>query len=62
MPSIPPPTEEEGAGAVLSIAELGVSFVTPQGEVPAASEGIRPWIWVGGLIIIAIILLLYFGL
>ena len=25
------------------------------------SEGIRPWIWVGGLIIIAIILLLYFG-
>ena len=26
------------------------------------SEGIRPWIWVGGLIIIAIILLLYFGL
>jgi carbon monoxide dehydrogenase subunit G len=29
---------------------------------PRPSEGIRPWIWVGGLIIIAIILLLYFGL
>ena len=28
---------------------------------PRPSEGIRPWIWVGGLIIIAIILLLYFG-
>ena len=35
MPSIPPRTEEEGAAAVLSIAQLGVSFVTPQGEVPA---------------------------
>ena len=30
-------------------------------EAPRPSEGIRPWIWVGGLIIIAIILLLYFG-
>ena len=30
-------------------------------EAPKPSEGIRPWIWVGGLIIIAIILLLYFG-
>jgi oligopeptide/dipeptide ABC transporter ATP-binding protein len=35
MRSIPPRTEEEGAGTVLSIAELGVTFVTPQGEVPA---------------------------
>jgi len=31
-------------------------------EAPKPSPGIRPWIWVGGLIIIAIILLLYFGL
>ena len=30
-------------------------------EAPKPSEGIRPWIWVGGLIIIAIILLIYFG-
>ena len=30
-------------------------------EAAKPSEGIRPWIWVGGLIIIAIILLLYFG-
>ena len=35
MPSIPPRTEEEGAGAVLSVVDLGVSFVTPQGEVRA---------------------------
>jgi peptide/nickel transport system ATP-binding protein len=35
MRSIPPRSEEEGADAVLSIAELGVRFVTPQGEVPA---------------------------
>jgi oligopeptide/dipeptide ABC transporter ATP-binding protein len=38
MRSIPPRTEEEGAGAVLSIAQLGVRFVTPQGEVPAVQE------------------------
>ena len=31
-------------------------------EASRPSAGIRPWIWVGGLIIIAIILLLYFGL
>ena len=38
MRSIPLRTEAEGAGAVLSIAQLGVSFVTPQGEVPAVQE------------------------
>ncbi|HEX3845552.1 MAG TPA: ABC transporter ATP-binding protein [Steroidobacteraceae bacterium] len=38
MPSIPPRTEEEGAGAVLRIAQLSVTFVTPQGEVPAVRE------------------------
>jgi oligopeptide/dipeptide ABC transporter ATP-binding protein len=39
MPSIPPRTEEEaGAGAVLRIADLSVTFVTPQGEVPAVRD------------------------
>src|SRR5579872_6814084 len=35
MPSIPPRTEEAGAGAVLRIAELSVTFATPRGAVPA---------------------------
>jgi len=39
MRSIPPRTEEEDAGAVLRIAELGVTFDTPQGEV-AAVKGV----------------------
>ena len=38
MRSIPPRAEEEGAAAVLRIAELSVAFVTPQGEIPAVQE------------------------
>jgi peptide/nickel transport system ATP-binding protein len=38
MRSIPPRAEEKGAGAVLSVAKLSVTFVTPQGEVPAVQE------------------------
>jgi oligopeptide/dipeptide ABC transporter ATP-binding protein len=38
MRSIPPRTEEQGAGAVLRIAQLGVTFDTPQGEVPAVRD------------------------
>ncbi len=38
MPSIPPRTEEEGAGAVLRISELSVTFDTPRGEVPAVRD------------------------
>ena len=38
MPSIQPRTEEEGAGAVLRIANLGVTFVTMHGEVPAVLD------------------------
>jgi len=39
MRSIPPRTEEEGAGgAVLRISELSVTFDTPRGEVPAVRE------------------------
>src|SRR5690242_18378831 len=38
MPSIPARTEKEGAAAVLRIAELGVTFVTPHGAVPAVRE------------------------
>ncbi|HEY2036643.1 MAG TPA: ABC transporter ATP-binding protein [Steroidobacteraceae bacterium] len=38
MPSIPPRTEEEAVGAVLRIAELSVTFLTPQGEVAAVQE------------------------
>ena len=38
MRSIPPRTEEEGAGAVLRIAELGVTFDTPQGEIAAVKD------------------------
>ena len=38
MRSIPPGTEEQGAGAVLRIAALSVAFVTPQGEIPAVQE------------------------
>ena len=30
-------------------------------DVGAPSRGLRPWVWVGGLIVIAIVLLLYFG-
>jgi carbon monoxide dehydrogenase subunit G len=30
-------------------------------EAVAPSRGLRPWVWVGGLIVIAIVLLLYFG-
>jgi hypothetical protein len=47
-----------GAGAAAAAAPA----VAPPAEAPPASGGIRPWIWVGGLIIIAVILLLYFGL
>src|SRR5690242_12471630 len=38
MRSIPPCTEEKGAGAVLRIAELGVTFDTPQGEIAAVRD------------------------
>jgi carbon monoxide dehydrogenase subunit G len=30
-------------------------------DAGAPSRGLRPWVWVGGLIVIAIVLLLYFG-
>ena len=33
-----PRTEEEGAGAVLRVTQLSVTFDTPQGEVPAVRE------------------------
>jgi len=38
MRSIPPRTEEQGAGAVLCISELNVAFETSRGEVPAVHE------------------------
>jgi oligopeptide/dipeptide ABC transporter ATP-binding protein len=38
MHSIPPRTEEEGAGVVLRISKLSVTFNTPRGEVPAVRE------------------------
>ncbi|HEV2270664.1 MAG TPA: ABC transporter ATP-binding protein [Steroidobacteraceae bacterium] len=38
MPSIQPRIEEEGAGAVLRIAQLGVTFITAQGEVAAVRD------------------------
>ena len=30
-------------------------------DAVAPPRGLRPWVWVGGLIVIAIVLLLYFG-
>jgi peptide/nickel transport system ATP-binding protein len=38
MHSIQPRTEEEGAGAVLRLSELCVTFETPRGDVPAVRE------------------------
>ena len=38
MRSIPPRTEEEGAGAVLRTSQLSVAFETPRGEVAAVRE------------------------
>ena len=38
MPSIPPRTEVESAGAVLRVSELSVTFDTPRGEVPAVRD------------------------
>ena len=38
MPSIPPRTEVESAGAVLRVSELSVAFDTPRGEVPAVRD------------------------
>jgi peptide/nickel transport system ATP-binding protein len=38
MHSTQPRTEEEGAGAVLRLSELSVTFDTPRGEVPAVRE------------------------
>ncbi|MGH8202487.1 MAG: dipeptide ABC transporter ATP-binding protein [Steroidobacteraceae bacterium] len=38
MRSTPPRTEEEGAGAVLRVAQLSVIFDMPHGEVPAVRE------------------------
>jgi peptide/nickel transport system ATP-binding protein len=38
MRSIPPRTEEEGAGVVLRVAELSVIFDTPGGQVAAVRE------------------------
>ncbi|HEY1892448.1 MAG TPA: ABC transporter ATP-binding protein [Steroidobacteraceae bacterium] len=38
MRSIPPRTEEEGADAVLRVAQLSVTFDTPQGEVLAVRD------------------------
>jgi uncharacterized protein len=58
-----PATAGAEAAAVETPAAPGPAPAeAPPAEAPSASEGIRPWIWVGGLIIIAIILLLYFGL
>jgi uncharacterized protein len=50
------------ATAGAEAAATAAPAVAPPAEAPPASGGIRPWIWVGGLIIIAVILLLYFGL
>jgi len=38
MRSIPPPAEAGHAAEVLRIAQLGVTFLTPQGEVPAVRD------------------------
>jgi len=38
MRSTQPRTEEEGAGAVLRIGQLGVTFVTPHGEAAAVQD------------------------
>jgi len=56
----PAPVAATGA-AVPVEAPPAASGTTATVAPPKPSEGIRPWIWVGGLIIIAIILLLYFG-
>jgi carbon monoxide dehydrogenase subunit G len=56
-----PVAQSAGAAAVADTPPAAPSNATTI-EAPKPSEGIRPWIWVGGLIIIAIILLLYFGL
>ena len=66
--SPPPAAAEAGTAATSPAAAETVTVPSPRpaeappAQVPPATEGIRPWIWVGGLIIIAIILLLYFGL
>ena len=39
----------------------GAAGTAVTADAVAPSRGLRPWVWVGGLIVIAIVLLLYFG-
>jgi hypothetical protein len=58
----PAPVAAAAAAAAAEPPPAASATATAAIEAPKPSEGIRPWIWVGGLIIIAIVLLLYFGL
>ena len=56
--AVAPP--EAAAAAAAPAAPAPVAASVPP-EAPERTSGIRPWIWVGALIVIVIILLLHFG-
>jgi carbon monoxide dehydrogenase subunit G len=59
----PTPSPAEAGGPAPADAMPAASPASPS-PLPAAapaSRGLRPWVWIGGLIVIAIVLLLYFG-
>ncbi|MEA2783419.1 MAG: uncharacterized protein QOK29_4963 [Rhodospirillaceae bacterium] len=53
------PTAHPPAAEVRPAPPAGGPATTPAG---AESRGLKPWLWVGILIVIAVVLLLYFGL
>jgi len=53
--------EAPGAAAAMGAAAEPVQPAAGPQAPPSESRGIPSWVWVGGLIILAIILLLYFG-
>ena len=59
-PAVASPDAGAAAPADAVVAAMPVAPPLPV-DGAAASRGLPPWVWVGGLIVIAIVLLLYFG-
>jgi carbon monoxide dehydrogenase subunit G len=63
LPATAPVSGEAGMAAPADAAPAAspASSRPVTADAVAPSRGLRPWVWVGGLIVIAIVLLLYFG-
>jgi carbon monoxide dehydrogenase subunit G len=62
LPAPAPVSGDAGASAPAAATPAATPAAPPlPADTAAPSRGLPPWVWVGGLIVIAIVLLLYFG-